>query len=123
MDILTNGLQALIDNLSSVPSLVIDEVSSGELGDDVSDIALQVRYAGGEQIIFADVKSSGQPRYARQVGDRFFRLRSQKPSIYGVFIAPYISPASAAICVARDAFTSVARARFFKTRLQRLIAS
>ena len=99
MNLLSDGLQALKQHLSSIPSLEIDEVSPDEFEDASPDIALRVRYAGGDQIIFADVQSSGQPRYARQAGDRFFRLRSQQPNIYGVFIAPYISPASAAICV------------------------
>ena len=99
MNLLSDGLQALKQHLSSIPSLAFSEVSPDEIADDSPDIALRVRYAGGDQIIFADVKSSGQPRYARQAGDRFFRLRSQQPEIYGVFIAPYISPASAAICV------------------------
>lgn len=99
MNLPSDGLQALKQHLSSIPSLEVDEVSPDEFEDASPDIALRVRYTGGEQVIFADVKSSGQPRYARQAGDRFFRLRSQQPSIYGVFIAPYISPASAAICV------------------------
>ncbi len=99
MTILSDGLQALKQRLSSVPLLEVEEITLVEQGDALPNIVLRVRYAGSEQIIFADVKSSGQPRYARQVGDRFFRLRSQRPGIYGVFIAPYISPASAAICV------------------------
>lgn len=99
MTILSDGLQALKQHLSSIPSLEIEEVTQVEPGDDSSDIALRVHYAGGEQILFAEVKSSGQPRYARQAGDRFFRLRSKQPEIYGVFIAPYISPTAAAICV------------------------
>jgi hypothetical protein len=98
MTTLSDGLQALKLHLSSIPSLEIEGVTQVEQGDDAPDIALCVRYVGGEQILFADVKSSGQPRYARQAADRFFRLSSQQPEIYGVFIAPYISPASAAIC-------------------------
>jgi len=86
MNLPSDGLQALKQHLSSIPSLEVDEVSPDEFEDASPDIALRVRYAGGEQVIFADVKSSGQPRYARQAGDRFFRLRSQQPSIYGVFI-------------------------------------
>jgi hypothetical protein len=99
MSLLSDGLQALQQNLSSIPFLEIEDITQGRQDEDAPDIALRVRFAGGEQILWADVKSSGQPRYARQVGDRFFRLRSQRPEILGVFIAPYISPASAAICV------------------------
>jgi hypothetical protein len=99
MNLLSDGLQALKQYLSSIPSLEIEEVARVQENDATHGITLRVRYAGGEQILYADVKSSGQPRYARQVGDRFFRLRSQQLGIYGVFIAPYISPASAAICV------------------------
>jgi hypothetical protein len=97
MDLLSEGLRALQQNLYSIPSLAIEEITPA--GQDVSDITLRVSLPGTAQIIWADVKSSGQPRYARQVGNRFFRMRSQSPDIYGVFIAPYISPSSAAICV------------------------
>lgn len=97
MDLLFEGLRALQQNLSSIPSLAIEEITP--VSQDPPDIALRVSLPGAAQIIWADVKSNGQPRYARQVGNRFFRLRSQSPEIYGVFIAPYISPPSAAICV------------------------
>jgi hypothetical protein len=97
MDLLYEGLRALQQNFYSIPSLAIEEITPA--GQDPPDIALRVSLPGTTQIIWADVKSSGQPRYARQVGDRFFRLRSQHPEIYGVFIAPYISPPSAAVCV------------------------
>jgi len=98
MNLLSDGLQALKQHLSSVPALEMDEITQGGQSDDSPDIALRVRFAGGEQMLLANVKSSGQPRYARQAADRFFRLGSQQPEIYFVFIAPYISPASAAIC-------------------------
>jgi Transcriptional regulator, AbiEi antitoxin, Type IV TA system len=97
MDLLSDGLRALQQNLYSIPSVAIEEIAPGR--QDSPDIALRVSLPGTAQIIWADVKSSGQPRYARQVGNRFFRVRSQYPEIYGVFIAPYISPPSAAICV------------------------
>jgi hypothetical protein len=97
MDLLSEGLRALQQNLYSIPSLAIEEITPGK--QDPPDIALCVSLPGTVQIIWAGVKSSGQPRYARQVGNHFFRLWSQSPEIYGVFIAPYISPPSAAICV------------------------
>ena len=62
MNLLSDGLQALKQQLSSVPSLAFGEVSPDEVADASPDIALRVRYAGGDQTIFADVKSSGQPR-------------------------------------------------------------
>jgi hypothetical protein len=97
MDLPSEGLQALQQNLYSIPILAIEEITPA--GQNPPDIALRVSLPGTAQIIWADVKSSGQPRYARQVRNRFFRLQSQSPEIYGVFIAPYISPPSAAICV------------------------
>lgn len=99
MDILADGVQALKQALSNIPFFEIEEISQSQESDSSADIFFRVHYLGSVHILYANIKSSGQPRYARQVGDRFFRLRSQQPGIYGVFIAPYISPVSAAICV------------------------
>ncbi|MYC26579.1 MAG: hypothetical protein F4X63_01095 [Nitrospira sp. SB0662_bin_26] len=45
-----------------------------------------------------EVKSSGQPRLARAAVNSLIAARLNRPGTYGVFVAPYISDASAEIC-------------------------
>ncbi len=42
--------------------------------------------------------ANGQPRIARVAVNRILRYKSKNPRSYGVFMAPYISVKSAAIC-------------------------
>ncbi|MFO8036079.1 MAG: type IV toxin-antitoxin system AbiEi family antitoxin [Anaerolineales bacterium] len=49
--------------------------------------------------LLVEAKTNGQPRYARAaVNQLLFSTNEFKEDAYGVFIAPYISPASAQIC-------------------------
>lgn len=58
-----------------------------------------LKLPAAEQPLFVEIKSSGQPRLARDV-NKLWRAIAQKGSAYGIFIAPYISPTSAEICAA-----------------------
>lgn len=49
-------------------------------------------------MIIAEIKSSGQPRLAREAVNQLFRYRDEVPGMYGVFMAPYISSQTASIC-------------------------
>jgi Transcriptional regulator, AbiEi antitoxin, Type IV TA system len=62
------------------------------------DFALTVRSASMNRRLICAVKSSGQPRIAREACrslQEYVRFRSRD---YPVFIAPYIAPTAAAIC-------------------------
>jgi hypothetical protein len=52
----------------------------------------------GTRYFVAEVKSVGQPRAAREAVNQLWRFRENRPDVVPVFIAPYISPASAQIC-------------------------
>ncbi|MEA1928318.1 MAG: type IV toxin-antitoxin system AbiEi family antitoxin [Candidatus Auribacterota bacterium] len=54
--------------------------------------------------LLVEVKSSGQPRFAREVVNQFLRLKedSRYSGAYPVFMAPYISETSANICKESD---------------------
>ena len=56
------------------------------------------RFKALERRLACDVKSSGQPRIAREACLSLAEFARQDPRIYPVFIAPYISPAAAEIC-------------------------
>lgn len=62
------------------------------------DFALLVRSPGIDRRLVCEVKSSGQPRIAREVCLTLLDYARSDKRDYPVFIAPYISPAAAAIC-------------------------
>ncbi len=62
------------------------------------DFALLVRSPGIDFRLVCEVKSSGQPRVAREVCLTLLDYARSNKRDYPVFIAPYISPAAAAIC-------------------------
>lgn len=49
-------------------------------------------------LLIGEVKSSGQPRLARDAINQVLRYTASFPNAYGVFVAPYISPQAAQIC-------------------------
>ena len=64
-----------------------------------ADLVLNLRTtAGSSSQIIVEVKTSGQPRLAREAVNQLLRLRSEFPDAYGVFVAPYVSPEAAEIC-------------------------
>lgn len=61
------------------------------------DFIARLSTSQGQRTIMGEVKSQGQPRFARVAINQLLRLRQQYPNAYPVFIAPYISPDSADI--------------------------
>ena len=59
------------------------------------DLVARITTPDGEKIVLIEVKNNGQPRYARQAVNQLTLYTQKLPDSYGVFIAPYISPASA----------------------------
>ncbi len=66
--------------------------------DDEADIVLNLRTKAGSLSLMAEVKTTGQPRVAREAVKHLLRLRREHPDAYGVFVAPYVSPEAAEIC-------------------------
>jgi hypothetical protein len=66
--------------------------------DDEADIVLNLRTKAGSLSLMAEVKTTGQPRVAREAVNHLLRLRREHPDAYGVFVAPYVSPEAAEIC-------------------------
>jgi len=90
-------IRALQDCLEEVPFLHSIEVSKvdNEIG---PDFLLEVRIQDRSLTILAECKNSGQPRLARQAAYQIRDWLVKYRGAYGVFIAPYISPQSAAVC-------------------------
>ncbi len=99
-DIKISAKNALLSCLSSVPFLKAIEIHQepNERIYQSFDIAAVLRLDERNVKLFAEVKSSGQPRIARQAVNQMLRYKEKFPDAYFVFIAPYISSKSAEIC-------------------------
>ena len=91
---------ALLSCLSKVPFLkVIDIQKEYCEKDDIADLSVIIELPGGVMQLIAEVKSSGQPRLAREAVNQILRYKDKISDAYFVFIAPYISPRAADICL------------------------
>jgi hypothetical protein len=61
------------------------------------EVLLKIPHA--EQELLVEVKGNGQPRLIREAVNQVLRFIADRPSAYGIVIAPYISPRSAEICM------------------------
>jgi len=90
---------ALRSCLSKVPFLKIEDIQRETSGEAVKpDLLIKLSLPEGEQYIVVEVKSSGQPRLAREAVNQLLRYRDKFSGAYGVFMAPYISSKAAEIC-------------------------
>jgi hypothetical protein len=90
---------ALVECVQDVPFLKVDPDAAEPKADETRpDIRIALQLNGDPKYIIAEAKNNGEPRYARQAANQLLRYSRAFPNEYGVFIAPYISPRSAAIC-------------------------
>lgn len=92
--------EALRGCLEQVPFLTIKKKVQREVRSESTslDLVFKVKTPDAEQTVVAEVKNSGQPRVVREAVNQLLRYRSKFPEAYGVLVAPYVSPQSAAIC-------------------------
>lgn len=91
--------KALRRCLEQVPSLAIKRVQKGARPGTISpDLALKLKTSDAEQAVVVEVRSSGQPRVVREAVNQLLQYRSKNPEVYGVLVAPYLSPQSAEVC-------------------------
>lgn len=64
-----------------------------------ADVIAEVGVGSTRKEIVVEVKSSGEPRVAKQAITQLRRLTKLRPGSYGVFAAPYISERSREICM------------------------
>ena len=63
------------------------------------DLVIQAETKEKEKyLIVLEVKSAGQPRYARMAANQLQSIRANRENVYGVFGAPFISEESKKIC-------------------------
>ena len=91
--------QATISALQRIPELADLKVEPENWTEKPrADLLVSFRKQNDRKILLVQVGSSGQPREARAAANLFIALQSKWSSTHGVFVAPYISNASAKIC-------------------------
>jgi len=91
--------QAILSTLLRIPELTDIQVDPETLTEKSrADLLVSFRKQNDRKTLLVEVGSSGQPRLARAAVNSLLVLRSNRPGSHGVFVAPYISDASAKIC-------------------------
>ena len=96
-----SALSALRECLEKVPFLQIDRIDRSGLGNG-GDFRVWLRVQDRPIMLLVQVKNNGQPRLARQVVYELKHWMINQRDVYGIFIAPYISPSAGAICEEAD---------------------
>ena len=82
-----------------LPQVEIEGLEAeGVFHDTRFDFVARVRVGKVRKTLLGEVKSSGQPRYLRQVIARFGECGITDDSVYFVIAAPYVSPRGMEIC-------------------------
>ncbi|MBW1744269.1 MAG: hypothetical protein JRJ47_12715 [Deltaproteobacteria bacterium] len=90
-------------SLSKIPFLTIEQIKKEpDSGAGKPDFLVKLALPEGERYLVVEVKTSGQPRLAREAVNQLVRYRDVYPNAYAVFMAPYISPRAAEICKKED---------------------
>jgi hypothetical protein len=93
---------ALVNCLREIPFLSLDLDSPPPSQNAFQlDLFARLETESNRLYLIGEIKNNGQPRFARQAVNEILRYLDNFSDAYGVFIAPYISPAAAEIC--RDA--------------------
>jgi len=90
----------LINRLTTLlPQAEVEELEAdGVFQGAVFDFVAQVRVGKVSKTLLGEIRSSGQPRYLRQVIARFEEIGITEARVYFVIAAPYISPGGMEIC-------------------------
>jgi len=94
------AMEALLGCFRNIPFVEVKgiEEQSGINGFKV-DFLLKLNLSGRKiKNLIVEVKSNGQPRFAREAINLLLLSISKLPDSYGVFVAPFISPEAAELC-------------------------
>lgn len=90
------ALRSVVKVVSFVES--VEERSESERVGVRLDRQVRLRLPDQEVKLLVEVKNSGEPRFARDAVNQLLRHLDTLPGSYGVFFAPWVSPAAASIC-------------------------
>jgi len=88
--------KALRDVLEKIPFLQVKSIEQEKGG---VDLLVVLTLNDKKQVLVVEVKNNGQPRMARDAVNQLMRYRNTYPNAYFIFMAPYISPQAAGICM------------------------
>ena len=89
--------QALQNCLANIPFLQMGEITANESMSG-PDFLIEIRIKNRSLTIIAEYKTNGQPRIARSASYQIKDWLEKGIGVYGILIAPYISPVAADIC-------------------------
>ena len=95
-EIETSAKSILKDTLEKIPFLKVVSIDRQKDG---VDLIVNLALNGKKQTLIVELKNNGQPRMAREAVNQLIRYRDSFPNSYTVFMAPYISPQAAEICL------------------------
>lgn len=95
-DIEATAQSTLRGILEKIPFLKIVSIEREKKG---VDLLVNLAVNNEKQVLIVEVKNNGQPRMAREAVNQLIRYRDSYPNAYFVFMAPYISPQAAGICL------------------------
>lgn len=99
IEVLERSEEAIRNCIDRVPFLKIRNFRrEPELPGRRSDFLVRLESIDGEFNLIVEVKSSGQPRIARQAIDQLHSYTAVVPNPYVVLLAPYISDSTAQLC-------------------------
>lgn len=89
--------------LESIPAAAVKVIQEAPVFANSSpEFVAEVTLSGHRTTVSAVLGRSGEPLYARNAIDQLNSFRQSKPNTVGVFIAPYISPETAKLCLGND---------------------
>ena len=91
--------RALLDCLAVIPCFATKSILQEQkaIAGKVN-LLIRLQSPQGEYPLLAEVKATGLPGTARNAANQLLRYQTDWPNSYGVFVAPYISPATAEVC-------------------------
>ena len=92
-----SAITALQSCLAQIPFLQIERIEQPGSTPVVS-FQVAARVQGQSRLLLVQIKNNGQPRLARLAVYELIDCLKGKSGVYGVFMAPYISPEAGKIC-------------------------
>ena len=111
-----NNVIAVLNSTGLIRILKVGENTSSGTTLQVPDLSIDVQTGGGSKytLVF-EIKSTGQPRFARMAVNQLKEMVSKNSNYYGVFAAPFISEESRKICQENNiGFIDIGGNCFFK---------
>ena len=86
---LDQAKKVLKETFEAIPFIELISIKNQPAGE--ADISVKLKYKGKLLTCLVEVKSLGQPKYAREAAYQLKRYNNGSPEIYGIFMAPYIA--------------------------------